>query len=319
LRDAASIFTGFSTTSTTDWQYSDPLLYVYTLIEFALTVHTMLTIWTGTGSTSRKRHWTESTRQSVWKIFQRFLWDNVAAYFAKFSPSRVTSVWVLGPLKCSDVIPAGIVWDVVCRWQGMRVLYDLYCNSAINEAYSTVTSPFFLGEEATRSFPSDEVMTRDPALQPPSGPTHAIAEEMSPKQRNQSYQRFYKALTIHWISAEIFWLLRARPVQSPPEFLNVHSRLQKDWSDNETRSLPDKLDIVEVTEFVWGFLGRKPFHVSSVPVWPEGLDEDVLEEFIPAEDEMIVKTSSRCPKRRKLRTGIISSGPFFHSCDHHKL
>jgi hypothetical protein len=52
------------------------------------------------------------------------------------------------------------------------------------------------------------------------------------------------------------------------------------WTDNPHRPLEEKVDLVEVVDFVWGFLGRKCFPVSSVPVWLEGEREETLQDYL---------------------------------------
>ena len=37
------------------------------------------------------------------------------------------------------------------------------------------------------------------------------------------------------------------------------------WSNNPGRPLKEKIDILEIVNFVWGFLGQNAFHVNSVP------------------------------------------------------
>lgn len=159
----------------------------------------------------------------------------------------------------------------------MRVLYDLYCDSAINEAYSVSTFPYITDLSVSKT---TEAMASEAALQLPSGPVSASVEEMSTKQSYQSYQRFYKAVTRHWISVELFWLVRTQSFPNAGEFDKAFDRACRVWDQNPTRPLSDKLDIIEVVDFVWGFLGRKAFHPSSVPAWLQDLGEDVLQEYL---------------------------------------
>lgn len=106
-------------------------------------------------------------------------------------------------------------------------------------------------------------------------------------ERQRSYQRFYKAVTRHWISVETLWLVRTQPVPNAEEFDKAFERTRELWTHNPTRPASDKLDIIEVVDFVWGFLGRKAFHVSSLPEWLEGLGEDVFDEYIEDTDTQI--------------------------------
>ncbi|THC88710.1 hypothetical protein EYZ11_011846 [Aspergillus tanneri] len=46
------------------------------------------------------------------------------------------------------------------------------------------------------------------------------------------------------------------------------------WT-NTARSMQEKIDIVEVVDFVWGFLARKNFHTPSFAAWLEGEGEEI--------------------------------------------
>lgn len=181
----------------------------------------------------------------------------------------------LNPSGSGDDVPAEIIWDIVCRWHGMRILYSLYCDSAINKAYLSSAFP----SEVLADEINDE-MASESALPPPSGPISASFKEMSTKQRQQSYQRFYKAVITHWNPVEMLWLVRTQVFPNAREFDKTFERTWDIWDNNPTRSVSDKIDIIEVVDFVWGFLGRKAFHLSSVPDWLEGQDEDVLSRYL---------------------------------------
>ncbi|CAI7661282.1 unnamed protein product [Penicillium pancosmium] len=232
-----------------------------------------------------------SQRANLYGQFSEDLYETMSLPIAENPTYRKSlASKFLSPLTCGDNIPAEIVWDVVCRWQGMRVLCNLYCNSAINKAYSTSTMPYPTSTTPySRNQPQgsqrEEAMAREPCLQPPSDPIHASVEEMSTIQRRLSYQRFYKALTIYWTSVEIFWLAKTRPVSSGAEAVRAFQTVKGRWTNNPTRCLSDKIDILEVTYFVGGFLGRKAFDLFSIPAWIEGLGEDVFEFYASTEDD----------------------------------
>lgn len=42
------------------------------------------------------------------------------------------------------------------------------------------------------------------------------------------------------------------------------------WTNIPGKPLKEKLDIVEIVDFIWGFLGRKVFQASKVASWLEG-------------------------------------------------
>ncbi|PLN74449.1 hypothetical protein BDW42DRAFT_63445 [Aspergillus taichungensis] len=188
----------------------------------------------------------------------------------------------LNPLDSSEDVPAEFIWDIVCRWQGMRVLYDLYCDPAVNEAYLASTFPNI----QTPPIPDhSEAMASEPALLPPAGSVCPAFVKMSQRERQKSYQRFYKAVTRHWISVESLWLVRTQFFPSEAEFDEAFERTRDAWTHNPTRPAPEKIDIIEVVDFVWGFLGRKAFHVSSFPEWREGLGSIAYDYRDPHETE----------------------------------
>jgi hypothetical protein len=152
----------------------------------------------------------------------------------------------------------------------MRILYDLYCDSAVNEAYLNSAFPYLSENFVPEIF---EAMVSESALPVPSGPMSVSFEEMSADRRQQSYQRFYKAVTRHWISVELLWFVRTGTVPNAREFDQAFERTWRMWEHNPTRSISDKIDIIEVVDFVWGFLGRKSFSLSSVPDWVGSADE----------------------------------------------
>ena len=52
---------------------------------------------------------------------------------------------LLSAVDSHTEIPAEIIWDVVCRWQGMRPLFDLYCDSSIETTSCTTPIVRYLG------------------------------------------------------------------------------------------------------------------------------------------------------------------------------
>jgi hypothetical protein len=78
----------------------------------------------------------------------------------------------------------------------------------------------------------------------------------------------------------MLWLVRTQSFPNAEGFDKAFERTWGMWAHNPTRPASDKIDIIEVVDFVWGFLGRKAFHVSSLPDWLEGLGEDVLDQYV---------------------------------------
>lgn len=121
-----------------------------------------------------------------------------------------------------------------------------------------------------------QAMGREEALLPPSRSCSLDFYALDAEQKQRSYQRFYKALTAHWVAFEALWLARVQDYGTAEEWDKAYDLVGSLWTDNPARPLKEKVDIVEVVDFVWGFLGRKPFHVSSVPSWIAGENEDLF-------------------------------------------
>ncbi|CAL5874618.1 uncharacterized protein PFLUO_LOCUS8915, partial [Penicillium psychrofluorescens] len=175
--------------------------------------------------------------------------------------------------KSSRELPAETVWAVVCRWHAMRLLFNLYCDSSVQRSYSTSIYPY-TGHRAV--WEDRQAMGREEALLPPSRSCSLDFYALDAEQKQRSYQRFYKALTAHWVAFEALWLARVQDYGTAEEWDKAYDLVGSLWTDNPARPLKEKVDIVEVVDFVWGFLGRKPFHVSSVPSWIAGENEDLF-------------------------------------------
>lgn len=89
---------------------------------------------------------------------------------------------------------------------------------------------------------------------------------MTSKQKQAAYRRFYKALVTHWVAIEHLSIARAVAYPTAKE-RNLHMKwVHELWRNNRDRPLQDKLDIVEVADFVWEFLARKVFDTTHLGV-----------------------------------------------------
>ncbi|KAB8260223.1 hypothetical protein BDV32DRAFT_123354 [Aspergillus pseudonomiae] len=172
-----------------------------------------------------------------------------------------------------DSLPEDEVWSIVCRWQGFRLLYDLYCNPSIRSRYSRSV---FLNWPNNECYEEEHALVHDePLLEPtitPHKDTVPGGCATLPSLRNRGYRRFYQALTAHWFAVEALWLARISRYKTPQERNNRFVQVRGIWRDNPDRTLQEKLDVLEVFDFVWGFLGRKIFvDVYGMRSW---LDED---------------------------------------------
>ncbi|KAJ6093408.1 hypothetical protein N7486_008697 [Penicillium sp. IBT 16267x] len=125
-----------------------------------------------------------------------------------------------------------------------------------------------------------EAMASEDVLPMPCGFPSPDIDALTTQERIRSYERFYNALVSHWVAVETLWITRTQTWSNAKEFDEAFELVYDMWTNNSQRSLQEKIDIVEIVDFVWGFLGRKPFPVSSVPCWLEGERDHILQRYI---------------------------------------
>ncbi|KAF7589385.1 hypothetical protein BBP40_004328 [Aspergillus hancockii] len=161
-------------------------------------------------------------------------------------------------------LPAAAIWEVACRWHAVRLHFNFYCDIAIRTPYSL-----------SRWEASEEGWAGEDPLPPPAGSTCDLFKQLGAREKQRSYQRFYKAPTAHWLMVEMLWVARVAAYHSPELRDDAHARIW-DLCTNTSRSLQEKIDIVEVVDFVWGFLARKYFHLPSFSIWLQGQREEIV-------------------------------------------
>lgn len=155
----------------------------------------------------------------------------------------------------------------------MKLLYDLYNDRAIQLCY-ILSIPLYSASDEFEEF-ADNVANEGILPMPSCGTENVCQPDTARKQR--AYQRFYKALTAHWVAVESLCLTRITDFETT-EQRNRHLDMVWDiWTNNPDRTLLEKLEVLEVTGFVWGFLGRKIFPAFDAPSkWLTGGGEDLL-------------------------------------------
>lgn len=168
-----------------------------------------------------------------------------------------------------------MVWEIVCRWHAMKLLFDLYCDPLIRESYmrSAILDESHGVENALMS----EDFIPNPSI------TCSKMNQIRATQTQKAYQRFYQALTAHWVATETLCIARGAVYETSNEYLECFDYVWDLRINNPGRSLVEKLDILEVVDFVWGFLGRKIFQgENAISDW---VDQDYLEQSDPASPE----------------------------------
>lgn len=95
----------------------------------------------------------------------------------------------------------------------------------------------------------NEGMARSSALPLPSGLSSASFKVMSTRQR-PSHRRFYKAVTRHWISVKLLWLVRTQSFPNAGGFDKAFDRTCGMRNHNPMSSVSYKIDMTEVVYFV---------------------------------------------------------------------
>jgi len=175
------------------------------------------------------------------------------------------------------------VWDVVARWHGLALLHELYFHPSINLAYREFifpNTPSFedrpleggdtLLEE--RILDLQEELSANPSLECPAPSLDASVKE-----------RFYMALTGYWLAIE--GVRAAKVCQYPLQSteLEIYTKVDALWDDS--RNLHESLDMLEVYDFVYGYLIRQiePAGFNAFTRWVE--NEGWLEPNALVEDE----------------------------------
>ncbi|RDH26643.1 hypothetical protein BDQ94DRAFT_186479 [Aspergillus welwitschiae] len=124
------------------------------------------------------------------------------------------------------------VFEIVIRWHAMKVLYKIYMNPSLHECAT---------EEAM------------PAL------TDSNQCVLCPERSYKEYPRFYLALTSHWVLIEKIWLAKMTHYKRSSSWNERYDQLWDQWTDNQDRTLLEKIEVIEVVDFIWGYLGRNIF------------------------------------------------------------
>jgi hypothetical protein len=176
--------------------------------------------------------------------------------------------------EISTKLPAEVVWSIVCRWHAMKVLFDLYFDSTIRPFYLQSLLPHQPWRLQTEQWVM-EVAYETP-MPPPSG---RDIESLQTAEKQRAYERFYRGLCSHWTTVDELWLARISRYSTSKLQFEAFDKIWALWLDHPARDVREKLQAVEIIEFVWGFLGRKIFRdPERLSDWLLG--EDAEEEFL---------------------------------------
>ncbi|OJZ80201.1 hypothetical protein ASPFODRAFT_65932 [Aspergillus luchuensis CBS 106.47] len=132
----------------------------------------------------------------------------------------------------------------------IKILYDLYRSSSIHSHFvraNTVIHPAM--KDRLCDCATEEAMPEPKDFNCTLDYGHRYAE----------YSRFYHALTAHWVLVAKIWLAKMTHYKKSSTRNDRYNQLWQLWGDNPDRSLREKLDLIEVVDFIWGYLGRNIF------------------------------------------------------------
>ncbi|KAK2822982.1 hypothetical protein FQN49_007585 [Arthroderma sp. PD_2] len=138
------------------------------------------------------------------------------------------------------------VWWIACRWQGLRVLQDLYLHPSTRALF--IHSVFPSCDSCPSSQLCNLLAAEGRLPQPNIGPD---TKKLAPFSFRQT-QRFYKALTAIWLAVETLVFTEVSTYRTSFAYVII-------WEYDCKRTLSESFDILEAYDFVWGFLGRKIF------------------------------------------------------------
>lgn len=166
-----------------------------------------------------------------------------------------------------------MIWEIVCRWHFMKILFDLYCDPLIRD-------PYIRSATLNESQEVEKILMSEDHIPNPST-SCLMVNQIDTTQYKNAYQRFYQALTAHWVATETLCIVRGANYETSNECLECFAYAWALRIDNPGRALAEKMDVLEVVDFVWGYLGRKVFQEENAisdwiddPEYLEPLYED---------------------------------------------
>lgn len=158
------------------------------------------------------------------------------------------------------------LWAIVTRWHAMKVLFNLYCNREVRTYY--LRSP--LSYEETGDSEWAKALAAELSLLRPSNNDSIYVRKLESSVKRRAYERFYRSLCGHWQMVNMICKAKVAFYETSSTRNRHFDGLWERWWDDPGRDLGEKVDTLEVVDFVWGFLGRKIFpDPGGLPVWLE--------------------------------------------------
>ncbi len=165
------------------------------------------------------------------------------------------------------------MWDVVARWHGLAPLHELYFHPSKNLAYRKSIFPDRSVQarlSISRFFERGEPLLEEQILDlQEEASSRPFPESPAPACDASMKGRFYRALTGYWLAIEV--TRNARPCLIPLRTcdLDIYTTVDALWDDG--RSVHESLDMLEMNDFVYGYLIRQaePAALDAFIRWAE--------------------------------------------------
>ncbi|KAF2181213.1 hypothetical protein K469DRAFT_638382, partial [Zopfia rhizophila CBS 207.26] len=146
------------------------------------------------------------------------------------------------------------IWDIVARWQGLRPLQHFYLDPVIYSKYTE--SPCITGDNAPQEMDMLDIwrLARNGKEIGHNNGVICTATAFSPSETG----RFYKALTGYWVASESLKL--AQQCRYTLQSIENQTFDDVDAMWWQRTSLQESLEVLEVYDFVYGFLCQ---HIDS--------------------------------------------------------
>ena len=180
----------------------------------------------------------------------------------------INSQWI------QETSPDKIIDDIVLRWQRTRILRELYQDDKTGMEYIQFRVAF-----TSASTPLEAVSIAEPGFTLPSDPQRRTA-----RYGNTFNSRFHRALCLHSIviASRRLAMVTLRPaIKLEPDIEEVALDF---WDKSSvivegkkiTPTVQDKLDCLEVFDFLYMFILRKLFPIGNLESWIKGSSDEWL-------------------------------------------
>lgn len=151
----------------------------------------------------------------------------------------------------------------------MKTLFKLYCDSNIRPAY--LRSIFWQTAPEVQTRRWQKAVAYELELPTPSGKECRAIRSMPIADKMGAYARFYRAVCSHWLCVNITWAAGISQHVDLKACEDAFGNIKLLWCDDLERPLLEKIEAIEATDFVWGFLARKRFEIyldsENCPGW----------------------------------------------------